>query len=77
MEKSGTLDSSEIDILGDRWWPQAAKQKGGKISKKTCNVWEQCNERPIVGGVSIWSRNGAPSRKGCVVNGHMTKASSK
>ena len=30
MEKFGTLDSSEktIDILGDRWWPQTAKQQG-------------------------------------------------
>ena len=27
--------------------------------------------------VSIRIRNGAPSRKGCVVNGQMTKASSK
>ena len=35
MENGGTLDSSEntIAILGDRWWPQAAKQKGNKISK--------------------------------------------
>ena len=31
MEKFGTLDSSEktIAILGDRWWPQTAKQEGG------------------------------------------------
>ena len=27
------------------------------------------NERPDVGGVSIRSRNDAPSRKGCVVHG--------
>ena len=33
------------------------------------------NERPNVGSVSIRSRNGAPYRKGCVVNGQMTKAS--
>ena len=25
----------------------------------------------------IWSRNGAPSRKGCVVDGQMTKAGHK
>ena len=31
----------------------------------------------MLGGVSIRSRNGAPSRKGCVVNGQMTKASNK
>ena len=34
-------------------------------------------ECPNVGGVSIRSRNGATSRKGYVVNGQMTKASSK
>ena len=36
MEKFGTLDSSEktIAILGDRWWPQTAKQEGHEISKK-------------------------------------------
>ena len=81
MEKFGTLDSSEktTAILGDRWWPQKAKQEGDKISKKfTCNmVWEKRNERPNVGGVSIRSRNGAPSRKGCVVNGQTAKASNK
>ena len=38
---------------------------------------EKRNERPNVGGVSIRSRNGAPSRKGCVINGQMTKASNK
>ena len=38
---------------------------------------EERNERPNVGGVSIRSRNGAPSRKRCVVDGHMTKASKK
>ena len=80
MEEFDTLDSSEktIAILGDRWWPQAAKQEGDTISKKfLCNIWKQRNERPIVGGGSIRSRNGAPSRKGCVVNGKMTKASNK
>ena len=36
MEKVGTLDSSEkmIAILGDRLWPQTAKEKGDKASKK-------------------------------------------
>ena len=30
------LDSSEktIAVLGDRWWPQVAKQEGGKASKQ-------------------------------------------
>ena len=32
MDNFGTLDSSEktIAILGDRWWPQKAKQEGDK-----------------------------------------------
>ena len=81
VEEFDTIDSSGktiASILGDRWWPQAAKQEGDKISKKhLCNIWKQRSERPIVGGVSIRSRNGAPSRKGCVVNGKITKASKK
>ena len=80
MEKFDTLDSSEktIAILGDRWWRRRAKQEGDKISKTfLCNKWNKRNERRKVGGVSLWSKNGAPSRKGCVVNGQMTKASNK
>ena len=36
MEKFDTLDSSEktIAVLGDRWWPQTAKQEGDKIREK-------------------------------------------
>ena len=36
MEKFSTLDSSKktIAILGDRCWPQTAKQEGEKRSKK-------------------------------------------
>ena len=35
MEEFGRLESSEktIAILGDRWWPQTAKQVGDRISK--------------------------------------------
>ena len=35
MEEFGRLDSGEktIAILGDRWWPQTAKQNGDRISK--------------------------------------------
>ena len=29
-----------IVILGDRWWPQTAKQERVKISKILCNVWK-------------------------------------
>ena len=80
VEEFGTLDSSEktIAILGDRCWPQAAKQEGVKKSKQClCNIWKQRNERRTVGGVCIRSRNGAPSRKGCVLTGQITKTSNK
>ena len=82
MEEFGRLESSEktIAILGHRWWPQTAKQDGDRISQQfllICSIWKKRNERPNVGGVSTRSRNGAPSRKGCVVNGRMTKASTK
>ena len=43
-EKFGTLDSSEKTIasLGDRWWPQTAKQEGDTISKKfLCSIWKK------------------------------------
>ena len=36
------------------------------------SIWKQRIERPSVGGVSVGSRNGAPCRKVCVVNGQMT-----
>ena len=83
MEEFGRLESSEktIAILGDRRWPQTAKQDGDRMSKQfLCNIWkkrDERDERPKVGGVFITSRNGAPSRKGIVVNGQMTKASNK
>ena len=80
MEEFGRVESSEktIAILGDRWWPQTAKQDGDRISKHfLCSIWKKRNERPNIGGISIRSRNGAPSRKGCVVNGRMTEASNK
>ena len=75
MEQFGRLEGSEktIAILGDRWWPQTAKQDGDRSSKQfLCSIRKKRNERPNVGGVSIRSRNSAPSRKGCVVNGQMT-----
>ena len=80
MAEFGRLESSEktIAILGDRWWPQTVKQDGDRISRHlVCNIWKKRNECPDVGVVSIRSRNGAPSRKGCVVNGQMTKVSNK
>ena len=55
MERFDTLliASSEktIAILGDRWWPQEAKQKGQRTSERLlCNRWKPRNERPTVGG---------------------------
>ena len=41
MKEFGRLESSEktIAILGDRWWPQTAKQDGDRISKQfVCNT---------------------------------------
>ena len=41
MDKIGTVDSSDktIAILGDRWWPQTAKQQGGKVSERNlCSI---------------------------------------
>ena len=52
-------------------------ETGGDKVSKYMYIWKKRNERPNVGGVSIRSRNGAPSRKGCVVNAQMTKASNK
>ena len=78
MEEFGRLGSCEkpIATLGDRWWPQTAKQDGDRISKQfLCSIWKKRNKRPNVGGVSIRRRNGAPSGKGCVINGQMAKAS--
>ena len=78
MEEFSRLESSEkeIAILGDRCWPQTAKQDGDRMSKQfICNTWKKRNERPNVGSVFIRSKSGAPSRKGGVVNGHTTKAS--
>ena len=78
MEEFGRLESSEktMAILGDKWCPQTAKQEGDRISKHLlCSTWKRRNERRNVGGVSFRSRNGAPSKDGCVANGQMTKAS--
>ena len=42
MEEFGSLESSEktIAILGDRWWPQMAKQEWDKINKQfLCSIY--------------------------------------
>ena len=78
----GGLKSSEktITILGHEidGGHRRRNRKGDKISTYfLCNIWKRRSEGPNVGGVSVRSRNGAPSRKGCVVHGQMTKASNK
>ena len=80
MESFNAFDSRKktIATLADRWWPQTAKQDGDKICRRfLCSVWKKSNEYLVAGGVSVRSRNGAPSRKGCVVNGQTTKESNK
>ena len=74
-----TMKSSEktLAILGDRWWPQTAKQEGDRISRQFAVMYGKNVISAQMLEVSIRSRNGAPSRKGCVVNGRMTKASNK
>ena len=73
IEEFGALDSSEktIAIAGDRWRPQAVKQDKGIRLVKRFYVPYGNNVRapPTVGGVSIRSRNGVPSRKERVVIG--------
>ena len=54
------------------------EQDGDRITKQfLCSIWKKHNARSNVGGVSIRSWNGAPCRKGCLVNGQITKASNK
>ena len=58
------------------------KQEGGNINKGYTvpgmhYMGKRCIEHPNVGGVSIRNKNGAPPRKGCAVNGQLSKASNK
>ena len=79
MEKLGTPErENTIATLGDRRWPQSAKQERGKSSYSfLSNLWKQVDERPTVGGVCTRRLNGVPSRKGWVVYGQMTQAGNK
>ena len=63
MGKFGTQDSIEktIAILGDRLWPQTAKQGGDMISKQLSCIVLKNVESPNIGGVSIWNTSGASS----------------
>ena len=40
VKQTPTVESSEktIAILGDRWWPQTARQEGDRISKQCFHV---------------------------------------
>ena len=43
MGEFGRLEGSEktIAMLGNRWWPQTAKQDGDRRSKPfSCNIWK-------------------------------------
>ena len=54
MEELGRLEGSEktIAILGDRWWPQTAKQDGDRVSKSfLCSIWKKRSKHPNVGGL--------------------------
>ena len=75
-DKFGRLESSEktIEIDGGRRW---RNRTIGKANSFHIVYGRSVNARPNVGGISIRSRNGAPSRKGCVVSGQMTKANKK
>ena len=69
-------------LVGRVWWRlfglllDARLVNGGRsrsgfpptIFQPSSSYMEKQNEHPNVGGVSIRSRNGAPPRKGCVIN---------
>ena len=81
MKNSGPQDTSEkaIAILGDTMvaTKDETKRRQGEQKRNIHVIWKKRNERPNVRGVSVRSRNGAPSRKGCVVNVQTTVASRK
>ena len=82
MEEFGRLDSGEKTnaLLGDKWWPQGAKEEGAKISETfTCTIicGNDAMSAQVLQVSLIRGRNGAPSRKGCVVDGQMTKKSNR
>ena len=73
MEKIGSTEKT-IATLGDGRWPNSAKQEGDTTSNKFLrNMWKNILSAQML-EVSIRSSNGAPSQKGCVVNGQSTKA---
>ncbi|CAM9301422.1 unnamed protein product [Sphacelaria rigidula] len=81
MKSSDALDSSgkTMAVLEKIWWLQMAIQDRGKMCKRFCVKYKRNvrNEHRHVGGASIRSRDGARSRRGCIVNGQTTKTSNK
>ena len=73
LRSTPPLAVKAIAILGDRWWPHTAKQQGDKISKSLLVTYGEDVMSAQMLEVSIRSRKGSPSRKGCVVNGEMTQ----
>ena len=74
----GLQKQKEKALEYTRKWRETAKHEGDKICKRfLCNIWKKRSEHRTVEGVSIRSRNGAPSRKEHVVNDQTTKASNK
>ena len=69
MEDFGTSDRQPTAVEG-RWLrPQAAKHGGDNMSKYFYVVYgNSAMSAQLLGGVAIRSRNGAPSRKGCLSN---------
>ena len=60
MEAFGKLESSEktIAIIGNRWWPQTAKQDRDRTFKHfRCRIRKKRDESPIFGGVVSRSRD--------------------
>ncbi|CAM9674867.1 unnamed protein product [Sphacelaria rigidula] len=63
-------------MLGDGWWPQTAKQDG-EICKSVFIMYGRNITSAQILEFSIRGNDGAPRRKGCVVNGQTAEASNK
>ena len=78
IEMLGTrLDSSEKPIAFLIGEIGGGHRRRNRKEIRSANIFCVIHggKKRSVGGVSNLSRNGAPSRKGCVVNGQGTKAS--
>lgn len=81
MKSLDTLPSSEKMMAMLDWEIDSGyRRRVGKrrrYSRFLCGVWKGYDERSRVGDVSIRGGHGALPRKACVVNDHMTQASTK